>query len=224
MTVLMNKACYGLDESQLCDVEDGHRIHSQLRQDWLAMQQAAKQDGIALRLVSGYRSFSRQAAIWNGKFSGQRPVLDDADQVVDLEPLTELEKIAAIQRFSAMPGSSRHHWGSDIDIYDPSRQTEPLQLTPKEYLHGGPQWQTAQWLAAHAAEFGFFQPYAKDLGGVSVEPWHLSHRATSQTYAQQWQLTFWCQLLEQQQVQGWQTICQYAESLIARFMNRINHE
>jgi hypothetical protein len=31
-----------------------------------------------------------------------------------------------------------------------------------------------EWLAANAADFGFFRPYDRDRGGVQPEPWHLS--------------------------------------------------
>src|SRR5690606_27466006 len=42
----------------------------------LSMVQAAQAAGIGLTVVSSYRDFDRQVAIWNAKFAGQRPMLD----------------------------------------------------------------------------------------------------------------------------------------------------
>jgi len=220
----LQRACYGLSKHYLQAVEGNRLLHKQVVTDWQAMQQAASQDGLRLALVSSYRDFHRQAAIWNAKFSGERPVLDDQDQPVALETASELEKIEAIQRFSAMPGTSRHHWGSDIDLYAPDAQTSPLQLLPSEYLPGGPQYAIGCWLAENARRFGFFLPYQQDLGGVSIEPWHLSHHTTSEMMHSQWQLSTWLELIRQQQVAGWQTIQLHAEQLIERFVQRINYE
>ena len=215
-------ASYGLQNENLQPISDQHQLDRDVIRDWQAMQQAASQSGIRLQIVSSYRSFSRQAAIWNAKFTGQRSVLDDLDRPVDLNNLSELQIIEAIQRFSAMPGTSRHHWGTELDIYDPTTQVTPLLLTPSEYQSGGPQEQTAHWLNENAAAFGFFLPYGSDLGGVGIEPWHISHRARSHFYAQQWQLDDWLTIIEQHQVSGWGTIKQHAESLVERFMKRIN--
>ena len=48
------------------------------------------------------------------------------------------------------------------------------QLTPQEFAAGGPYAIFGEWLAAHAAEFGFFRPFRGVLSGVQAEPWHLS--------------------------------------------------
>lgn len=217
-------ACYGVDEHALATVIGRHKLHEDVIHDWQAMQAAAEKEGITLWLVSSYRHFTQQAQIWNDKYTGLRPVLDDHNHPVDLTQCSALEKIIAIQRFSAMPGTSRHHWGSDMDVYNPTLQTQPLQLVPSEYQQGGSQWQTAQWLTAHAHTFGFFQPYARDLGGVSCEPWHLSHTAVSAQYASAWQISEWLSLIARHQIQGWQTITEHADMLIERFMQRIDHE
>lgn len=166
----------GLDDSHLESVGE-HRLHPLAKQAWLAMQDAAANDGLQLDLLSSYRSFERQQLIWDGKYSGQRTVLDDQDQRIDISTLDEAQKIQAILRFSALPGSSRHHWGTDLDVFSRSLQGDsPLQLVASEYQSGGPQWPLYQWLAAHASSFGFFFPYSNDLGGVACEPWHLSYQ------------------------------------------------
>lgn len=165
----------GDDASHLQAIDEHTRLAASARDDFLRLHQAAADAGFALSVASGHRDFSRQLAIWNDKFNGKRPVLDDHDKVLDLSSLNEQQKIQAIMRFSALPGASRHHWGSDFDYYDATALHRPLQLIPAEYLSGGPLHPLFHWLRDHAALYGFHFPYARDRGGVAPEPWHLSH-------------------------------------------------
>ena len=130
-----------------------------------AMQQAAREAGFDLQPASTFRDFDRQLAIWNGKFCGQRPVLDKDSRPIDVAPLSAAERCEAILRWSALPGASRHHWGSDLDVYDPSLLPEgqKLQLEPWEYEEGGYFAPLNQWLTAHMAEFGFYRPLPKTV-------------------------------------------------------------
>lgn len=79
----------------------------------------------------------------------------------------------AILRWSALPGASRHHWDTDLDIFDPDLLPPgaQLQLTPEEYLPGGCFASLTRWLDRHLGEYGFYRPYARDRGGVAVEAW-----------------------------------------------------
>lgn len=151
------------------------------------MQQAAAQDGIDLQIVSGYRSFDRQKAIWQAKLAGLRPVLNQQQQAIDVTQLQGFAKIEAVLLYSALPGASRHHWGTDLDVVD--RAAVPadyqVQLVDSEYRVGGPFAQLALWLQHHAADFGFFLPYRQYRGGVAAEPWHLSYQPKASVYQQQ---------------------------------------
>ena len=86
----------------------------------------------------------------------------------------------AILRWSALPGASRHHWGSDLDVYDAAAVDAryAVQLTPEEVNPGGPFAPLHAWLdqqiAGNDCE-GFFRPYAIDKGGIAPERWHLSY-------------------------------------------------
>ncbi|WP_350595574.1 M15 family metallopeptidase, partial [Pseudoalteromonas sp. 45-MNA-CIBAN-0466] len=93
----------------------------------------------------------------------------------------DIDKCIAIMLYSALPGASRHHLGTDLDIYDKSAVSDDyvLQLSPNEYQQGGPFAKLSQWLDTHLAEFGFYRPYQYDLGGVAPELWHISHIAQS---------------------------------------------
>ena len=100
------------------ELVNGIAVHRAIVAPLTALQADAAQAGFDLRLVSGYRSFDRQLAIWNAKAMGKRAVLDSAGRVLDISALSEVELVNAIMRWSALPGASRHHWGSDIDVYD----------------------------------------------------------------------------------------------------------
>ena len=69
--------------------------------------------------ASSFRDFERQQLIWNCKFNGERKVHDDEGNLLDLALLDDWQKAQAILRWSALPGGSRHHWGTEIDIFDP---------------------------------------------------------------------------------------------------------
>jgi LAS superfamily LD-carboxypeptidase LdcB len=161
-------------------------IHYEMLTAYKELQAAAKSDNIELKIASGFRSFSRQLAIWQNKFSAQTPVKNDLGGTVDLSNLSNVEKIHAIMLFSALPGASRHHWGCDIDVYAPNllavKQT--LQLEPWEYQTAGPLYPLSLWLANNADKFGFYFPYDKFRGGVAAEPWHLSYHPIAHQYQQ----------------------------------------
>ncbi len=151
-------------------------LHAQAIAPFLSMRSAALADGFDLLPVSGFRDFSRQLAIWNGKFTGQRPTFDASGGIIVVRDLPPEERIDAILQWSALPGASRHHWGTDVDLID-ARATPPghqPQLTPEEFSPGGPYAALAGWLKVHAARFGFFRPYQGVLSGVRPEPWHFS--------------------------------------------------
>ncbi|MBH1932238.1 M15 family metallopeptidase [Serratia rubidaea] len=172
----------GRSTEHLTPLVGNHRLQPQAAQAFLAMQQAAAQAGFDLQPASTFRDFDRQLAIWNGKFRGERPVLDHDSCPIDVGPLSAEERCTAILRWSALPGASRHHWGSDLDIYDPTLlpADQKLQLEPWEYEEGGYFAPLNQWLTAHMAEFGFYRPFTEDGDGVAVEPWHLSYRPLAQ--------------------------------------------
>ncbi len=172
----------------VASADNAPRLHREVWPAVNALIAAAADRGFSLRIASGFRSFERQLAIWNAKLSGARAVLDDDGQPVAIERLSAAQQVAAVLRFSALPGASRHHWGSDFDVYDaaslPAGYT--LQLTAQEYQPGGVQAEFGRWLqqllatdSDHPLAAIFYRPYSVDRGGVAIEPWHLSHRAVA---------------------------------------------
>ncbi len=151
-------------------------LHPQVVAPFLNLRRAALADGFDLSPQSSFRDFSRQLTIWNGKFSGVRPMLDAAGGALDANELTPSGRVDAILLWSALPGASRHHWGTDIDLID-ARAIPPayrVALTPEEFAPGGPFAPAGDWLEVHAARFGFFRPFRGVSSGVRAEPWHFS--------------------------------------------------
>ena len=168
----------GRDRSHLTDLSDPRcSLHKEVVRPFLAMRAAAAADGIDLVAFSSFRDFDRQLSIWNGKFRGERPLQDRAGRPLDAATMSPGEKVAAILWWSALPGASRHHWGTDFDVLDGKALPYgyQLQVVPAEYLPGGPFERLTRWLDQNMHAFGFFRPYTTDRGGVQPEPWHLSH-------------------------------------------------
>jgi hypothetical protein len=89
--------------------------------------------------------------------------------------------VEAILCWSALPGASRHHWGSDIDVIDRAAMPENyrFRLLPDEFEPGAVFSRLGVWLNQNIARYGFFRPYDEYRGGVYPEPWHLSHAEIS---------------------------------------------
>jgi len=169
----------GREDSHLVDLPCGNRLQAEAARAFSRLQAEAAEAGFALTIASSFRSYERQRAIWNGKASGQRPVHDDSGRNVELASLSRGEQLRAILRYSAIPGTSRHHWGTDLDVYDAAMLPTDyrLQLSPGEVAPGGLFDPLHRWLDERMAageSQGFFRPYAQDRGGVAPERWHLS--------------------------------------------------
>lgn len=170
----------GQEESHLQQLPDGHQLQAEAARAFAALQADALAAGFELAAASSFRSFGRQLTIWNGKVRGERPVHDDAGQEVNLATLSPGEQVHAILRYSAIPGTSRHHWGTDLDVYDAAVMPAGyrLQLSPQEVAVGGLFDPLHCWLDQRMAageSHGFYRPYAVDRGGVAPERWHLSY-------------------------------------------------
>ena len=152
-------------------------LHPDVVAPFLAMREAAQREGIDLAIYSGFRDFDTQCRIWNLKYRGERPLYDERGNVRDRAGMGEEALIEAILAWSALPGASRHHWGSDVDVID--RAALPpdyrVRLLPQEAEAGGVFERLHHWLFANVERFGFFRPYREYRGGVFAEPWHLSY-------------------------------------------------
>lgn len=158
-------------------------LHYETVASFLSMRDAAAAAGIDLAVSSSFRDFDQQVEIWNGKWRGERPLFDRRGQPLAAGELAGAERVNAILCWSAVPGGSRHHWGSDLDLYDAAAVPDgyKVQLLPQEYGPTGIFSRLTGWLDANMRRFGFFRPFREDRGGVSPEPWHLSYAPVAQT-------------------------------------------
>jgi LAS superfamily LD-carboxypeptidase LdcB len=180
---MMNAAeITGLARSHIVEIAQPKcALHTECVSAFLSMREAAQRAGIDLQCRSSFRSFETQLSIWNAKWHGERTLYSREGSALQYDQLTPDQLLDAILIWSAIPGGSRHHWGSDVDLIDALAVPEgyQVQLVPEEYGSQGIFAHMDEWLNQHAAEFGFFRPYRTDRGGVSPEPWHFSYAPVS---------------------------------------------
>ncbi|MCS3454434.1 LAS superfamily LD-carboxypeptidase LdcB [Aeromonas sp. BIGb0405] len=214
----------GQDEGHLVLLGAGpHRLTAAAATAFEEMQVAAAAAGHNLQPASSWRGFERQLAIWNGKWRGERPLQDADGQPLNALQLDEVERLHAILRWSALPGTSRHHWGTDLDIYDPDCLPEGVRLAlePWEYQAGGWFAGLSDWLVEHMGDFGFFLPYGKGdaqqiPSAVAFEPWHLSF--APEAWGQRLDAKALALCLQQADIEGKQTILTHLDEILARYV------
>lgn len=166
-----------------------HLLHRGALCAFQSLQKKAQKAGFTLEPASSFRDFSRQQLIWNGKYTGQRRVHDEQGHTLDVKQLEPWARCQAILAWSALPGGSRHHWGTEIDVYDPTLlpANRSLQLEPWEYQEGGYFAELAQWLNETAPQFDFYFPFngCSSALKVAIEPWHISYLPIAELAQQQ---------------------------------------
>lgn len=221
-----------LDINTLTGISRGHIdtsvFPSGLHHDAVAafsrLQLAAARAGFDLAIASSFRDFNRQLLIWNEKVAGIRPVYGNDGQLVVPGQCSCWELAQAILRWSALPGASRHHWGTDLDVYDmaavpPSYQ---LQLSPAEVTSGGPFVPMHEWLDSQLASGmaeDFFRPYGQDRGGIAVERWHLSYAPVAAEFQQQLTPARLATFLGGQQLALKETLLEHIEEIYQRYID-----
>jgi LAS superfamily LD-carboxypeptidase LdcB len=181
-SMLNSQQLTGRVATHICEVPELRaRLHMQAVDAIRMLRTAAAGAGFDLAIASSFRDFDRQLGIWNAKFRGERPLLDREGRPLETARLDERARVDAILLWSALPGASRHHWGSDFDVFD--RAAVPpdyrVQLTVEEFTGDGPFSRLNDWLGLNLARFNFFRPYTTDRGGVHPEPWHVSYAPVS---------------------------------------------
>lgn len=184
MAILSGEQLLGLDDAHVTALDAAWclgdcRLHPAAIEALVRLRADARKAGFDLRVASGFRSFERQAAIWNAKAAGLRPVLDAGERPIDVRDLDDAALVFAILRWSALPGASRHHWGTDMDVIDAGRLEpgQPVELRVADAAEGGVFAPLHRWLDERIASgraHGFFRPYTGAGCAVAPEPWHLS--------------------------------------------------
>jgi len=194
--------------SQFVQLKDDHTqgsargayLRIETYQAFIKMREAAKKDGVSLVIISATRNFDSQKRIWENKWEGRT--------LVEGKNLTTIhdkkERARLILLYSSMPTTSRHHWGTDMD----------LNSLENSYFDSGEGLKIYQWLTTHAAEYGFCQPYTSKKSGRSgyeEEKWHWSYLPLSSELLKQYK-----QLITYSDIKG------FAGSEVAKAMQVID--
>lgn len=149
---------------------DGYQLRKEAHEAFVAMKRAAYSSGIDLKIVSSYRSFDRQQVIFERKF-----------QKYSDEGMAPIDAINKIIEYSTIPGTSRHHWGTDIDVIDGYRKVDGDVLVPSKYGEGQPFADFKKWMDENSEKFGFYLVYTDTpkRRGFKYEPWHYSYAPLS---------------------------------------------
>jgi LAS superfamily LD-carboxypeptidase LdcB len=138
-------------------------LNKEAAESIIAMIEHAKLDDIQLQVISGYRGYKDQLTIWNRKWDS---LLEKSDSA----------KCRHILTFSAMPKTSRHHWGTDVD----------LNSLDNAYFESGQGLKEYNWLKANAKKYGFHNVYSDktitNRKGYEMERWHWSYTPLSNKY------------------------------------------
>ncbi|MBX2946473.1 MAG: M15 family metallopeptidase [Cyclobacteriaceae bacterium] len=149
-----------LDDQHTGGSAKGAYLRKETYEAFIRMAEAAKEDGVKLTIISATRNYFQQKAIWERKWMAEASIKNEADRA------------KKILLFSSMPGTSRHHWGTDMDLNDLNN----------EYFDSGEGLKIYEWLKAHAHEYGFCQPYTSKVNGrtgYEEERWHWSYTPLS---------------------------------------------
>jgi len=197
-------------------------VHHQMLKDFLKLQQSAMHAGFDLQIASAFRDYERQLKIWNAKASGERQLLDDLERPLEFSQLSPTQIVFAILRWSALPGCSRHHWGSDIDVYDAKTQSAAdVKLVHSECIGSGPAAKLHEWLDSQFSQkndFGFFRPFVTDQGGVSPERWHLSYYPISRRVIDVYTFSVFKRNIEESEIIFKEIILEHAQEIFQRYM------
>ena len=139
-------------------------------QEFQKMWEAAKEDGVSLQIRSATRNFDYQKGIWERKWEGIT-TLSDGSKANEIN--SPRERALKILLYSSMPGTSRHHWGTDID----------LNSFDNNWFESGEGLVLYNWLLKNAGSYGYYQVYTSKGEhrpyGYEEEKWHWSFKPIS---------------------------------------------
>ncbi len=137
-------------------------IHKDVLEPYIAMYEAAAKEGVNIGIVSAVRTFDTQKWLWNQRYYSSPNPKTVAKSVLN---------------YLAMPGTSRHHWGTDVDIMNTKLNFFETEQGKKSF----------KWLQDNAAEFGFYQVYTSGrLTGYKEEKWHWSYLPIAKEFQKQY--------------------------------------
>ena len=169
------------------------KMHKDAKVAFQEMKKEAAKDGITLEVVSAYRSFKKQKELFENKY-----------QQFISEGLSPIEAINKIIEYSTIPGTSRHHWGTDIDIID-ANFPRPESVLEEEHFYGeGPYCKLKEWMNVHSEKFGFYEVYSNNPNrkGFKYEPWHFSYAPVSKPMLQEYKKLDILKVFQEEKILG----------------------
>ncbi len=150
---------------------EGINLREEAYESFLEMKKAAYSDGFDIKIVSSYRDYYRQRSIWERKYL----------RFTEEQGMAPLDAIDKIIEYSTIPGTSRHHWGTDIDIIDGYPKVNGDVLVPEKFEADGPYEGLKLWMDEHSEKYGFYLTYTNNprRRGFKYEPWHYSYAPIS---------------------------------------------
>ncbi len=190
-----------VDES--LSVKKGIYLRKDVYNAFKKMAEDARKEGIMLKIVSGTRDFYQQKIIWEKKF---QEIINKKKGRIDTLMICK-----EILKYSAMPGTSRHHWGTEID----------LNSTEKSYFETEYGKMVYKWLKENAKRYGFCNPYSDSVfSGYNEERWHWSYMPLSKRFFEGY-----ISLINYEDIKGF-IGCEKAKELnvIEKYVKNINKE
>ncbi len=171
----------------------GFLLRKEAYESFLKMKIAAAKSGIEIKVVSSYRNYAHQNRIWERKY-----------KQFTAEGLSPISAIKRIIEYSTIPGTSRHHWGTDVDIVDGNVQQPKSLLVAGHFNNNGPFCKLREWLFKHSETFDFYLVYTdnKNRKGFKYEPWHLSYKPLSSEYLKEYQKLDIQKMLSEEKLRG----------------------
>ena len=177
-------------------------LRKEVLQKFDQMYDAELKDGIKLVIISGTRSFNHQKYIWDRKW---------AKNILKTDSISAVKEI---MKYSSMPSTSRHHWGTDID----------LNSLENSYFEKGEGKKIFDWLVANAFKYGFHMTYDNQeetkRTGYKMEKWHWSYMPISKQFLIQFNEYVKCENISS--FKGSKFACHPKVDVIKNFVNGIN--
>ena len=177
-------------------------LRKEVLQKFDQMYDAALKDGIKLVIISGTRSFKHQKYIWDRKWN---------KNILNMDSISAVKEI---MKYSSMPSTSRHHWGTDVD----------LNSLENSYFEKGEGKKIFDWLVANAFKYGFHMTYDNQeetkRTGYKMEKWHWSYMPISKKFLIQFNEYIKCENISS--FKGSKFACHKDVDVIKNFVNGIN--
>ena len=140
----------------------GYFLRKEAFDAFTKMHAEARKANVNLIIRSATRNFDYQKGIWNRKWNAKRKAIPNSKN-----------RVKSILRYSSMPGTSRHHWGTEVD----------LNSFKNSWFTYGKGLKLFNWMNANAHKYGFYRPYtaknSQRMTGYNEEKWHWSYTPLS---------------------------------------------